>query len=137
MVRSSVFCCLVAVIATITRSESFNTNLLRAVRTTSTAGRESVRRISSYSQHKLSMSPSTKTISAENVPGNVPNSGIPQVEVYSTLGCKFCKKAKFTLDELGIPYFNVDITEPSVPSDASRVERQVRLLFTHCCYYCS
>ena len=35
-----------------------------------------------------------------------------QVEVYSTAGCSFCRKAKARLDELGVPYLTFDISGP-------------------------
>ena len=40
------------------------------------------------------------------------------VEVYSTLGCKYCKKAKATLDEMGVSYLTIDITPESGNADA-------------------
>ena len=43
------------------------------------------------------------------------------VEIYSTLGCKFCRISKAKLDEIGVQYLNVDITEPAAATiDAER-----------------
>ena len=78
-----------------------------------------------YQQFKMSVS--------DRNPGelsvNVGPTGIApeRVEVYSTLGCKFCRMAKFKLDELGVTYHNVDITMPAdaavdVKRQQSRVE---------------
>lgn len=54
--------------------------------------------------------------------GNVPG----RVEVYSTLGCKFCRMAKFKLDELGVTYHNVDITMPAdAVVDVKRQQKRV------------
>lgn len=51
-----------------------------------------------------------------------------RVEIYSTLGCKFCRMAKAKLDEIGVQYHNVDITEPAVAT--TNAERQnVRVEF--------
>jgi glutaredoxin 3 len=36
-----------------------------------------------------------------------------KVEIYSTIGCKYCRKAKAILDSYNIRYFNVDIVNPS------------------------
>jgi len=44
------------------------------------------------------------------------------VEVYSTLGCKYCKKAKATLEELGVSYLTIDITPESGNADQMVVE---------------
>ena len=60
---------------------------------------------------------STRTrLYAEQTSGFV-NSVDPTVEVYSTLGCKYCKKAKATLDEMGISYLTIDITPESGNAD--------------------
>ncbi|KAJ1397653.1 hypothetical protein B484DRAFT_406899, partial [Ochromonadaceae sp. CCMP2298] len=32
-----------------------------------------------------------------------------EVQVYSTLGCKYCRTAKAKLAELGVPYVSVDV----------------------------
>ena len=50
---------------------------------------------------------------------------IPDIEVYSTLGCKYCRIAKAKLEELGVVYYNVDVEEYDVPPDAPNVPRQV------------
>lgn len=42
-----------------------------------------------------------------------------EIQVYSTLGCKYCRIAKATLEQLHIPYSNIDITEKH--DDASKV----------------
>lgn len=56
---------------------------------------------------------------------NIPQLGnIPQVEVYSMDGCKFCRIAKAKLDELGVPYVTVDIEDDD--DDHTREERMVR-----------
>ena len=65
----------------------------------------------------LSTLGSTRTrLYAEQASGFV-NSVDPVVEVYSTLGCKYCKKAKATLDEMGISYLTIDITPESGNAD--------------------
>ena len=49
-----------------------------------------------------------------------PLDGVSQpalVEVYSTLGCKYCKKAKATLDDLGVTYLTIDITPETGNAD--------------------
>ena len=48
-----------------------------------------------------------------------------KIEVYSTLGCKYCRMAKFKLDELGISYYSIDVTDMSLPTDGPNSERQV------------
>lgn len=47
----------------------------------------------------------------EPVNADVPR--VPAVEVYSTLGCQFCRIAKAKLNELGVPFVSVDIQDPS------------------------
>lgn len=42
-----------------------------------------------------------------------------EIQVYSTLGCKYCRIAKAKLDELSLPYRNIDINDP--PTDLVRV----------------
>ena len=56
---------------------------------------------------------------------------VPDIEVYSTLGCKYCRIAKAKLAELGVVYYNVDIEEYDVPPDAPNVPRQVREVRTN------
>ena len=52
--------------------------------------------------------------------------GLERIEVYSTLGCKYCRMAKFKLEELGLEYHNVDITEPAETTvDQMRQEARV------------
>lgn len=52
--------------------------------------------------------------------------GLERIEVYSTLGCKYCRMAKFKLEELGLDYHNVDVTEPAETTvDQQRQEARV------------
>ena len=77
-----------------------------------------------YQQIKMSVSDRNPGELSVNVgpTGTTPE----RVEVYSTLGCKFCRMAKFKLDELGVTYHNVDITMPAdAVGDAKRQQTRV------------
>ena len=56
---------------------------------------------------------------------NLKTEKLQTIEVYSTLGCKYCRMAKFKLDELGISYYSIDVTDMSLPTDGPNSERQV------------
>lgn len=57
-------------------------------------------------------------------------SGAPNnnVEVYSTIGCKYCKLAKLTLAGEGIKYVNIDINVDDIIS--LNIQQQERYLYT-------
>ncbi len=50
------------------------------------------------------------------------------VEVYSTIGCKYCKLAKLTLAKEGVKYVNIDINSDDI--EALNNHQQERYLYT-------
>jgi len=41
------------------------------------------------------------------------------IEVYSTLGCKYCRMAKAKLDSIGVKYVSIDITDEPIDEEVS------------------
>ena len=39
---------------------------------------------------------------------------MPKVQIYSTDWCPYCNAAKSLLDDKGVPYEEIDVTEPSL-----------------------
>jgi glutaredoxin len=90
------------------------------------------RNIANTSGVKLSYRYLFKISMSDRNPGDLsvsigPNAlGLERIEVYSTLGCKYCRMAKFKLEELGLEYHNVDVTEPAATTvDQKRQEARV------------
>jgi glutaredoxin len=53
-----------------------------------------------------------------------------QVEIYTRVGCKYCRIAKAKLDEYHVPYINIDINQPNSLSNTITTRQQERLTFT-------
>lgn len=89
-----------------------------------------IHRLSQWANHKTIFQPkrlrsSTDLEMKESTEYGINVVNMPNIEVYSTLGCKYCRMAKFKLDELGVSYYSVDVTDVSVPTNAPNIERQV------------
>lgn len=71
----------------------------------------SVRRLQQHRASRLSLVMSTAT------------KATTQVEIYSTAGCSYCRRAKARLEQLCVPYLTIDVSDPStvdaVPSSSS------------------
>jgi glutaredoxin 3 len=39
---------------------------------------------------------------------------MPKIQIYSTDWCPYCNAAKSLLDDKGVPYEEIDVTEPSL-----------------------
>lgn len=59
-----------------------------------------------------------------------------QIEVYSRVGCKYCRIAKATLDEMNLPYTNIDINEYNsetvdrIKINVTRIEERLQFVRT-------